>query len=57
MAFSDSGPDDMAIARTLTYAATLAVLAIGLTLFSALTLALFGDLEVRRMTNGPDQAV
>jgi hypothetical protein len=55
MAFSDSGPDDMAIARTLTYAATLAVLAIGLTLFSALTLALFGDLEIRRMTSSADQ--
>jgi hypothetical protein len=57
MAFSDSGADDIAIARALTYAATLAVLAIGSTLFSALTLALFGDLEVRRMANRSDQSV
>lgn len=51
MAFSDSGPDDIPIGRAITAAATLAILAVGLTLFSALTLALFGDLQVRRMTS------
>jgi hypothetical protein len=50
LAFSDTGAEDLAIARAITSAAVLAVLAIGLTLYSALTLALFGDLEVRRMT-------
>jgi Membrane domain of glycerophosphoryl diester phosphodiesterase len=48
MAFSDSAADDLAVARAITSAAILAVLAIGLTFYSALTLALFGDLEVRR---------
>lgn len=51
MAFTDTGADDMAIARAITFAAILAVLAVGLTFFSALTLALFGDLQVRRMTS------
>ena len=51
MAFSDSGAADMAVARAITSAAILAVLAIGLTFFSALTLALFGDLEARRLTS------
>ena len=48
MALSDNGTDDMAISRALTSAAVLAVFAIGLTFYSALTLALFGDLEVRK---------
>jgi membrane-anchored glycerophosphoryl diester phosphodiesterase (GDPDase) len=47
---ADTGVDDAAITRAITSAAVLAVLAIGLTFYSALTLALFGDLEVRRMT-------
>jgi hypothetical protein len=51
MALSDNGADDMAIARAVTSAAVLAVAAIGLTFYSALTLALFGDLEVRKMTS------
>ncbi|HEU5442860.1 MAG TPA: glycerophosphoryl diester phosphodiesterase membrane domain-containing protein [Steroidobacteraceae bacterium] len=50
MAMSDNGPDDAAITRAITAAAVLAVLAVGLTFYSALTLALFGDLEVRRMS-------
>jgi hypothetical protein len=50
MALSDNGADD-AIARAVTAAAVLAVAAIGLTLSSALTLALFGDLEVRRLAS------
>jgi hypothetical protein len=53
MAVSDSGADDAAIARTVSSAAVLAVLAIGLTFYSALILALFGDLEVRRLTSRP----
>ena len=48
---TDAGADDAAIARAITSAAILAVAAIGLTFYSALTLALFGDLEVRRMTS------
>ena len=51
IALSDSGTDDVAITRAISSAAVLAVIAIGLTLYSALTLALFGDLEVRRMTS------
>ncbi|HEX5462802.1 MAG TPA: glycerophosphoryl diester phosphodiesterase membrane domain-containing protein [Steroidobacteraceae bacterium] len=50
VAMSDNGPDDAAITRAITAAAVLAVLAVGLTFYSALTLALFGDLEVRRMS-------
>ncbi len=52
VALSDNGADDTAIARAVTSAAVLAVAAIGLTFYSALTLALFGDLEVRRTTGG-----
>lgn len=47
---ADIGADDAAFARAIGAAATLAAFAIGLTFYSALTLALFGDLEVRRMT-------
>lgn len=50
VALSDNGADDAAVTRAITSAAVLAVLAVGLTFYSALTLALFGDLEVRRMT-------
>jgi Membrane domain of glycerophosphoryl diester phosphodiesterase len=50
IALSDNGSDDVAITRAISSAAILAVVAIGLTLYSALILALFGDLEVRRMT-------
>lgn len=50
MALSDNGADDAAIARAISSAAVLAVFAVGLTFYSALTLALFGDLEVRRLT-------
>ena len=50
VALSDNGADDAAITRAITSAAVLAVAAIGLTFYSALTLTLFGDLEVRRMT-------
>lgn len=50
----DSGADDTAITRAITSAAVLAVAAIGLTFYSALTLALFGDLEVRKMTSQPE---
>ncbi|MGH8295519.1 MAG: hypothetical protein ACRETZ_08485 [Steroidobacteraceae bacterium] len=53
VAFSDSGAADAAIARAITSAAILAVLAVGLTFYSALVLALFGDLEARRMTSRP----
>ena len=48
MAMSDDGTDDAALTRAVSSAAILAVFAIGLTFYSALTLALFGDLEVRR---------
>jgi hypothetical protein len=54
MAISDDGTgaaDDAAITRAISSAAILAVCAIGLTFYSALTLALFGDLEVRRATS------
>jgi hypothetical protein len=54
MALSDDGTgvtDDAAITRAISSAAILAVCAIGLTFYSALTLALFGDLEVRRATS------
>jgi hypothetical protein len=54
MALSDDGTgatDDAAITRAISSAAILAVFAIGLTFYSALTLALFGDLEVRRATS------
>jgi len=50
VALSDNGADDSAMTRAITSAAVLAVAAIGLAFYSALTLALFGDLEVRRMT-------
>ena len=53
MAMSDDGTgaiDDAAVTRAISSAAILAVCAIGLTFYSALTLALFGDLEVRRAT-------
>ncbi|HEV7135280.1 MAG TPA: glycerophosphoryl diester phosphodiesterase membrane domain-containing protein [Steroidobacteraceae bacterium] len=48
VALSDNGADDAAVTRAITSAAVLAVAAIGLTFYSALTLALFGDLEVRK---------
>jgi len=54
MAMSDDGTgavDDAAITRAISSAAILAVCAIGLTFYSALTLALFGDLEVRKATS------
>ena len=51
VALSDNGADDVAVTRAITSAALLAVLAVGLTFFSALTLALFGDLQVRRITS------
>lgn len=51
VALSDDGGDDVAITRAISSAAVLAVIAIGLTLYSALILALFGDLEVRRLTS------
>lgn len=51
MAMSDDGADDAALTRAVSSAAILAVFAIGLTFYSALTLALFGDLEVRRATS------
>lgn len=54
MALSDNGADDAAIARAVSSAAVLAVCAIGLTFYSALTLVLFGDLVVRRMTRRSD---
>ena len=58
MALSDNGTDatadDAALARAITAAAALAVFAVGLTFYSALTLALFGDLEVRRVTGRSD---
>ncbi len=50
MASSDNAGDDVAISRAVSSAAVLAVFAIGLTFYSALTLALFGDLEVRQAT-------
>lgn len=50
MASSDNAADDAAISRAVSAAAVLAVFAIGLTFYSALTLALFGDLEVRKAT-------
>ena len=57
VALSGNGPDDAAVTRAITSAAVLAVFAVGLTFYSALTLALFGDLEVRRMTSsGADRA-
>ncbi|HJS92508.1 MAG TPA: glycerophosphoryl diester phosphodiesterase membrane domain-containing protein [Steroidobacteraceae bacterium] len=52
MALSDNGADD-AVARAVTAAAILAVAAVGLTFYSAITLTLFGDLEVRRMASRP----
>lgn len=48
MALSDEGAGDAALARAISSAAVLAVFAVGLTFYSALTLALFGDLEVRK---------
>ena len=57
MALSDdsAAADDAALARAISSAAALAVFAVGLTLYSALTLALFGDLEVRKMTSSTGQ--
>ncbi|HXR92561.1 MAG TPA: glycerophosphoryl diester phosphodiesterase membrane domain-containing protein [Steroidobacteraceae bacterium] len=52
MALSDNGADDAAITRAVTSAAVLAVAAIGLTFYSALILALFGDLQIRKSTSG-----
>jgi len=54
LAQADNGPDDAAITHAITFAASLAVSALGLTFWSALSLTLFGDLEVRRMTSRPD---
>ena len=51
VALSDNGADDAAITRAISSAAVLAVIAIGLTLYAALILVLFGDLEVRRMAS------
>lgn len=51
MALSDNGADDVAIARAVTSAAVLAVGAMGLTFYSAIILALFGDLEIRKATS------
>ena len=51
---ADLGPDNAALARAITAAAALAVFAVGLTFYSALTLTLFGDLEIRRMTSRPE---
>jgi len=51
VASTNDPADDAAISRAVSSAAVLAVLAIGLTFYSALTLALFGDLEVRRATS------
>lgn len=48
MALSDNGAGDAALTRAISSAAVLAVFAVGLTFYSALTLALFGDLEVRQ---------
>lgn len=48
IALSDNSSDDIAITRAISSAAVLAVIAIGLTLYSALILALFGDLEIRK---------
>ncbi|HVC31318.1 MAG TPA: hypothetical protein VND24_09035 [Steroidobacteraceae bacterium] len=48
MAFSDNEAGATAIVRAISSAALLAVFAVGLTFYSALTLALFGDLEIRR---------
>jgi hypothetical protein len=50
IALSDNGADDAAVGRAITAAAFLAVFAVGLTFFSALTLALFGDLQIRSVT-------
>lgn len=52
MAFSGSGSDDTALVRAVSAAAVLAVFAVGLTFYSALTLALFGDLEIRKAASG-----
>lgn len=54
LAQADNGADDAAITRAITTAASLAVSALGLTFWSALSLTLFGDLEVRRVTSRPD---
>lgn len=53
MALSDNGADNAAMARAVSAAAVLAVFAVGLTFYWALTLAMFGDLEVRRMMTPP----
>jgi hypothetical protein len=55
VASTGDAADNAAISRAVSSAAVLAVLAIGLTFYSALTLALFGDLEVRRATSRYDQ--
>src|SRR6185437_13834429 len=51
IALADNGAGDAAITRAITSAAFLAVMAVGLTFWSALNLALFGDLQIRRMTS------
>jgi hypothetical protein len=51
IALADNGADDVAVTRAITAAAVLAVFAVGLTFFSALILALFGDLQVRRVAS------
>lgn len=54
LAQTGNGADDAAITHAITFAASLAVSALGLTFWSALSLTLFGDLEVRRMTSRSD---
>lgn len=51
IALADNAAGDVAITRAITSAAFLAVMSVGLTFWSALNLALFGDLQVRRMTS------
>ena len=48
MALPYAGADDTAIVMAISSAAELAISALGLTFFTALTLAVFGDLEIRR---------
>lgn len=49
MALPYAGADDTAIVMAISSAAELAISALGLTFFTALTLAVFGDLEIRRV--------
>lgn len=51
MVLPDAGADDAAIVRAVASAAVLAIGAVGLTFYSALTLTVFGDLEVRKATS------